>query len=536
MPYTALYRKWRPQTFSEVKGQDAIVRTLKNQIRTGRIGHAYLFCGTRGTGKTSIAKIFARAVNCEHPVDGEPCGECAVCRAVQAGRALSVSEIDAASNNGVDDVREIRNQVQYPPETGRYRVFIIDEVHMLSAGAFNALLKTLEEPPEYVIFILATTEANRIPVTVLSRCQRYDFRRITADTITGRLRQLADAESMDVEDEALRYIARVADGSMRDALSLLDQCAAFHFGETLTYDKVLDVLGAVDQSIFARLFDAVNAGDTAASLELLQQMILQGRELTQMVTDFIWYLRNILVAQSAGEGMALEELTDLPAEAQSVLRRQAGEVSQETLMRYIRVMSELSGALRYSAQKRVMTEIALIRLTKPQMEKDPASDTQRLELLEKRLEALEKCPPAAAASAPGEQTAGNSVPAAPEAEETPRQVVLPPAEYEDLMQVRNHWAEMIARMPGSLPSMLRTSTVKPDGEGQMVILLEDETACMYLKRPGHMDDITRTCQEVIGKAIAFSVKLTGNIHQENTIYVTAAELKEKIRMEIQEED
>ena len=242
MSYQALYRKFRPQEFDDVKGQDHIVTTLKNQIKADRIGHAYLFCGTRGTGKTTIAKIFAKAVNCEHPVDGSPCGECPTCRAIAAGNSMNVIEIDAASNNGVDNIRQIREEVEYRPTEGKYKVYIIDEVHMLSIGAFNALLKTLEEPPAYVIFILATTEAHKIPITILSRCQRYDFRRISIDTITARLRELMDAEQVTVEDRALRYIAKAGDGSMREALSLLDQCIAFYLGQELTYDKVLDTL------------------------------------------------------------------------------------------------------------------------------------------------------------------------------------------------------------------------------------------------------------------------------------------------------
>ncbi|MDE6938341.1 MAG: DNA polymerase III subunit gamma/tau, partial [Lachnospiraceae bacterium] len=253
MSYMALYRKFRPDGFEDVKGQEAIVKTLKNQIRAKRIGHAYLFCGTRGTGKTTVAKIFAKAVNCEHTEDGSPCGECNVCRAIAAGVSMNVIEIDAASNNGVDNIREIREEVAYRPTEGRYKVYIIDEVHMLSIGAFNALLKTLEEPPEYVIFILATTEAHKIPVTILSRCQRYDFKRISIETISARLRELIDKEQWDVEDKAVRYIAKMADGSMRDSLSLLDQCASFYIGERLTYDHVLEVLGAVDTEVFSRL-------------------------------------------------------------------------------------------------------------------------------------------------------------------------------------------------------------------------------------------------------------------------------------------
>ena len=236
MSYTALYRKFRPATFEEVKGQDHIVTTLKNQIQAGRIGHAYLFCGTRGTGKTTVAKILAKAVNCEHPLDGSPCNECSSCQAIQAGTSTNVIEIDAASNNGVDNIREIREEVSYRPTQGRYKVYIIDEVHMLSTGAFNALLKTLEEPPEYVIFILATTEVNKIPVTILSRCQRYDFKRITIDTIAGRLMELMQKEGVEAEERAVRYVAKAADGSMRDALSLLDQSIAFYLGESLTSD------------------------------------------------------------------------------------------------------------------------------------------------------------------------------------------------------------------------------------------------------------------------------------------------------------
>ncbi len=247
MSYTALYRKFRPQNFDDVKGQDHIVTTLRNQLKMNRLGHAYLFCGTRGTGKTTVAKILARAVNCLSPLeDGSPCGECTMCKAIAAGNSLNVSELDAASNNGVDDVRTIIEEVSYPPVEGRFKVYILDEAHMLSAGASNALLKTLEEPPAYVIFILATTDPAKLPVTILSRCQRYDFKRIDINTIAARMKELLDAEGVQVEDKAVQYVARAADGSMRDGLSLLDQCVAFNFGEVLTYDKVLDILGAVD--------------------------------------------------------------------------------------------------------------------------------------------------------------------------------------------------------------------------------------------------------------------------------------------------
>ena len=311
MSYTALYRKFRPDEFEDVKGQDAIVRTLKNQIKAGRIGHAYLFCGTRGTGKTSVAKIFAKAVNCENPSDGSPCGECAMCRAVASGASMNVIEIDAASNNGVDNIREIREEVAYRPTEGRYKVYIIDEVHMLSIGAFNALLKTLEEPPEYVIFILATTEAHKIPVTILSRCQRYDFKRISIKTIAARLTELIEKEQWDVEEKAVRYIAKMADGSMRDSLSLLDQCAAFYIGERLTYDHVLEVLGAVDTEVFSRLLRELIAMDVHRVIGTVEELVMQGRELSQMASDFTWYLRNLLLVKGSGN---MEDILDVSTE------------------------------------------------------------------------------------------------------------------------------------------------------------------------------------------------------------------------------
>ena len=381
MSYTALYRKFRPSAFEDVKGQDHIVTTLKNQMKAGRIGHAYLFCGTRGTGKTTVAKILAKAVNCEHPVDGSPCNACPSCQAIQAGRSTNVIEIDAASNNGVDNIREIREEVSYRPTQGRYKVYIIDEVHMLSTGAFNALLKTLEEPPEYVIFILATTEANKIPVTILSRCQRYDFRRITIDTISARLKDLMEREGVEAEEKALRYVARKADGSMRDALSLLDQCIAFYMGETLTYDKVLDVLGTVDTEEFSRLLRNIMASNVAGSIRQLEKLTAAGKEMGQLVSDFTWYMRNLLLVKTSED---LEDVLDVSGETLQRLREESAMADEETLMRYIRVFSELSGQLRYSAQKRVLTEIALIRLCRPQMETGLDSVLERVRQLKKK--------------------------------------------------------------------------------------------------------------------------------------------------------
>ena len=540
MSYTALYRKWRPQTFDDVRGQDHIVRTLKNQILTDHVGHAYLFCGTRGTGKTSIAKIFARAVNCEHPKDGSPCGECPSCKKILAGNSLNVMEIDAASNNGVDDVREIRNQVQYPPSEGKYRVYIIDEVHMLSAGAFNALLKTLEEPPSYVIFILATTEVSRIPVTILSRCQRYDFHRISVRTITDRLIELCAAEKIDAEEEALRYIARIADGSMRDALSLLDQCAAFHFDEKLTYDAVLSELGAVDNSVFTRLLDELVAGDAKAALKELDQAVIQGRELTQMMTDFVWYLRNVLLMKAGGPEMA--DMIGISAENAEILQKQADALSENVLMRYIRVLSDLLGTMRLSSQKRVLAEIAMIRLTKPEMETNLDSVIERLERLEKRMKEM----PAdlnhlakLAEKTPADGGAG--IKAAAAAPKKPEKVVLPRAEYDDLMEIRKNWRTLTGsvRQPGR--AALAGTRVDPAGNGRMNIVFQEKTHYDIVSRSrGQEDDIL---EELSGKAaelyhknIEFTAEYQGGDDPETEYTVSDAEIGEKIHMEVEEEE
>lgn len=559
MSYTALYRKWRPVSFEDVKGQDPIVQTLKNQITSERIGHAYLFCGTRGTGKTSIAKIFARAVNCEHPVDGSPCNECPTCRSIQSGSSMNVVEIDAASNNGVENIRDIREQVQYPPTEGRYRVYIIDEVHMLSIGAFNALLKTLEEPPSYVIFILATTEVHKIPITILSRCQRYDFKRISLETIANRLRELTQAEQIQVEDKALLYVAKAADGSLRDALSLLDQCVAFHYGKVLTYDNALEVLGAVDSGVFSQMFGAIVEGRTKDCICSLEEIVIQGRELGQFVTDFIWYMRNLLLIQSADDA---EGLVDMSEENLKQLRSDAGKTDGTTLMRYIRIFSELSNQLRYASQKRVLVEVALIKLTRPSMEPNLDAILQRLGDLEAQMEDLEAgrmaIPMAAAYQEPGVAPAGQAprtgagpgadgatvpqaaAPYAPglqaDSGAAPEKVALPQAQLEDLKLVRNEWAKIVRSMGGGARSYLRDTVVEPGGEGCLTIVFMDPMNYDMGKRPTVIGELERYVEANFGRSIYFKTRLAGRGERLNTIYVTQEELEEKIHMDITYED
>lgn len=531
MSYTALYRKWRPTSFEEVRGQDHIVKTLKNQINSGRIGHAYLFCGTRGTGKTSIAKIFARAVNCEHPVDGSPCGECSMCRQIAEGASLNVVEIDAASNNGVENIRDIREQVQYPPTDGRYRVYIIDEVHMLSIGAFNALLKTLEEPPSYVIFILATTEVHKIPITILSRCQRYDFKRISIDTIAGRLAELTQAEQIDVDDRALRYVARAADGSMRDALSLLDQCVAFHFGEKLTYDNVLEVLGAVDNRVFSKLFQAVLASDTKACIREIEEMITQGRDLSQLVNDFVWYMRNLLIAKTTDEP---GDMLDMSEENLAVLKEEAAGVDTETLMRYIRIFSELSGQLRYASQKRILVEIAFIKLTTPSMEQNLDSILQRITLLEQKMQEMPDNLQKLASLAPAAGQAVSSKTAVVETPPEPKTVSLPPAQYEDLMLMRKEWGRIasLSQLVGSIRLSLPKTSVEPAGEGCLCIVCTDENTFGIINREPELKNLQEVVQEKYKKTLQFKVRLESSAVPQRTVYVSDEDLKNAIHTDV----
>lgn len=531
MSYTALYRKWRPTSFEEVRGQDHIVKTLKNQINSGRIGHAYLFCGTRGTGKTSIAKIFARAVNCEHPVDGSPCGECSMCRQIAEGASLNVVEIDAASNNGVENIRDIREQVQYPPTDGCYRVYIIDEVHMLSIGAFNALLKTLEEPPSYVIFILATTEVHKIPITILSRCQRYDFKRISIDTIAGRLAELTQAEQIDVDDRALRYVARAADGSMRDALSLLDQCVAFHFGEKLTYDNVLEVLGAVDNRVFGKLFQAVLASDTKACIREIEEMIIQGRDLSQLVNDFVWYMRNLLIAKTTDEP---GDMLDMSEENLAVLKEEAAGVDTETLMRYIRIFSELSGQLRYASQKRILVEIAFIKLTTPSMEQNLDSILQRITLLEQKMQEMPDNLQKLASLAPAAGQAASSKTAVVETPPEPKKVSLPPAQYEDLMLMRKEWGRIasLSQLVGSIRLSLPKTSVEPAGEGCLCIVCTDENTFGIINREPELKNLQEVVQEKYKKTLQFKVRLESSAVPQRTVYVSDEDLKNAIHTDV----
>lgn len=525
MSYTALYRKFRPDNFEDVKGQEHIVTTLKNQIKAERIGHAYLFTGTRGTGKTTVAKIFAKAVNCESPVEGSPCSKCASCRSIASGASMNVIEIDAASNNGVDNIREIVEEVSYSPAEGKYKVYIIDEVHMLSIGAFNALLKTLEEPPSYVIFILATTEVHKIPITILSRCQRYDFRRITIDTIAGRMRELMEAEQVQIEDKALRYVAKMADGSMRDGLSLLDQCIAFHMDKELTYDMVLDVLGAVDTSVFGRLFRSVLNADVLSCIGILEEVVIQGRELAQFVSDFTWYLRNIMLVKATDN---IEDVIDVSTENLARLKEEAELAQLDTIMRYIRIFSELSGQLRYASQKRILTEIALIKLCRPAMETTDDALLERIRYVEDRVENAAILPEGMDLTGLGSSM---PVPSSMPAREKP---ALPKAIPEDIKQLVSKWQSVVGNAENPMKMYLKSARLSLGGDNRLQIVLPDGLASDYfVKNEGNREQLERLVSDFAGKQVAIEFQVVGNNREFEDSYVDLAKL---IHMEIEEVD
>ena len=416
MAYQALYRQWRPVRFQDMVGQEAVVGTLRRQVAAGRVNHAYLFCGSRGTGKTSVAKIMSRAVNCLNPKDGDPCGECENCRRLLNEESVDVQEIDAASNNGVDEVRELRESVKYPPQQGKYKVYIIDEVHMLSPQAFNALLKTLEEPPAYTLFILATTEPEKLPATILSRCQRYDFARIPAGKIAGRLKEAAEGAGASITDEALMQIAVAAEGGMRDALSMLDMCIGY--SAEVDADLVRQILGTTDRSFLISFTDSMAERDTGAVLKAIDQLMRSGREAVSFSRDVTRHLRALLLAQSCSK--ELPELLDITEDTAALYRQQAGRVSANRLLRLLELFSSVESDMRWSVSPRTALETAAMKACLKPDAADVDAMAERIAELETRLQQLQQqiregavtAPvPAAARPAPARKAA--AAPAAP---------------------------------------------------------------------------------------------------------------------------
>lgn len=381
MSYKALYREWRPHVFEDVIGQEHIVKTVRNQILQNRIPHAYLFCGTRGTGKTTTAKILSKAVNCLNPKDGDPCNECDMCKGISDGTIMDVIEIDAASNNRVENIRELIDDVKYPPHIAKYKVYIIDEVHMLSTSAFNALLKTLEEPPGYVMFILATTDPQKVPATILSRCQRFDFRRIKSPDITKRLRKISDETSTLVEDKTLELIARVSDGALRDAVSILDQCMSMSQGQ-IEYSDVSGMLGLVANEFLFKLIDAMIEKDVEGAVKIIDDVILNGKDVMQFIKDLSVHFRNLLMVKVSKKP---EGLVDLSDDSLILLKEQAKKLRSEEIMRGINIIVDAENNGKYTSQPRILLEMAVIKFCKREYDTSPEMILNRINLLEDKI-------------------------------------------------------------------------------------------------------------------------------------------------------
>ena len=468
MSYQALYRAWRPDTFSEIVGQDAVVRTLRHQVVTGRIAHAYLFCGTRGTGKTTAAKVLSRAINCLNPHDGDPCGECGICRALKQENSMDVVEIDAASNNGVDEIRDLREKIKYPPTLTRYRVYIIDEVHMLSTGAFNALLKTLEEPPSHAVFILATTEPQRLPATILSRCQRFDFHRISIETITERLMVVLGGIGRTASEEALYEIARAAEGAMRDALSLLDVCLSYTDGE-VTGQLARDVLGTAGRAAMFDFADCLIDGDAGGALQQIDRVMRRGSDPQVFIRDTVAHLRAMMLAGAVKEG--LEDILEITPEDAQRFQAQAARTGADQLNRMLELFMRAEPDTRWASRPRTILELAAVRACRPDKEPDASMD-ERLQRVEKLIEKGVPAAPQRAAAAP-----------APKPEPEPGREKAPSAKPAPAAEPPAPYLEAVRALSEGNPSMRKPlEAMRFTGfDGQTVSVEFSKKAMMYMK-------------------------------------------------------
>ncbi len=529
--HQALYRKWRPRDFDEVSGQDHITSILKYECATGRFSHAYLFCGSRGTGKTSCAKILAKAVNCEHPTPAGPCCACASCRAIDAGSATDVLEMDAASNNGVDDIRDIRDEVIYAPSELKYRVYIIDEVHMLSTSAFNALLKTLEEPPEHVVFILATTELQKLPATIISRCQRFDFRRITTAALTARLHRIADAEGFDLDEEAARLIARQAQGGMRDAVSLLELCAGARL--PITPDLVTRTVGTTGREGTARMVTAVLRKDYDTLFERVDALVASSRDLAVFWQELIGYYRDMLVAKTT---RSPEKYLDLTDSELSVLNILAGKFTKEQLLFHVGLLEDALFAMQKSfAVKRTVAEITLLRLCDPALDSSTESILARLSRIEEQLAAgavAVECgiaeeappvgeppefigfePPSDERTAPTPRAPSDASPAPtplphPEARmpspPSPSPSTVAPDPTRRVLRPLRTWSEAVERVRATSPmaaSFLLSAKAYTTEEGQVAVKFDSEFARSMVSREGAPEALRGALSLLLGRKL-----------------------------------
>lgn len=506
MPHVALYREFRPQRFADVVGQEHITRTLRNALIHNRIHHAYLLAGPRGTGKTTVARILAKAVNCLNLQDGEPCNQCPACVSITAGKSVDVIEIDAASNRGIDEIRDLRDKVKYAPAELRRKVYIIDEVHMLSEPAFNALLKTLEEPPEHAMFILATTEKHKLPVTILSRCQCFDYHRLSTAEILQRLQQVCKACNVEAAEDALTAIARHAEGGMRDALSLLDQVMAYAEDGRITLDDTLHVLGSAPLEQFLELDRRLGAGGAGEALLLLDELIRQGKDLKQLVRDYMAHLRDLMLLQVDSRGTVL----DLPAHALEKLREQSRQFDREQILDAIKLLAQLETDMRYTASPRLLVEVALIRLAglfSGQESEAVAPPAPRKRATARSPAQTAGPPPAAAAevtaAAPARAQPPSSVPgggqAEPSASASEQAATASPSGGQGSGELADRWPEVLERVrqlrPSTLP-LLSQAQLGPFNGKRLILVAPNTVFAGLLKRPPDKRAIETALAEV----------------------------------------
>lgn len=521
MAYQALYRKWRPQTFEQVLGQTATVKTLRRQIEDGRIAHAYLFCGCRGTGKTTMAKLMSRAINCLNPNHGDPCGQCEACRAIISETTMDVLELDAASNNSVDNIRELLEQVRYPAQLGRYKVYIIDEVHMLSTAAFNALLKTLEEPPAHVVFILATTEPQKLPATILSRVQRYDFGRIPSSLMVGRMREALDDLGMTAEEEALRMVARAAEGAMRDAFSILDMCVAGAEDGKITAALTRDLLGASDREFLFGFFDLLSARDEGGVMQKVDELMRSGREPQAFLRELSAHCRALLTVKAVSRDAA--SILDVTEEDEARYRAQAEGVSQARLLRMLDLFMRAEGDLRFASTPRIGLESAALHACEPASGEDAAALAERVEELEARLARLEgdlqsgKLVPAAAAPAAtpapgGDAPAKAEAPAAkPAAKAAPAPKAAPVSG--DAKAIWDKALQDLAKNEPPLYGLLRKERfIGAKGTVYQVLIPASKKEFSYvrLNQQARRDRIAKALSDAAGTPLTFEAVLEQN--------------------------
>ena len=526
MGYQALYRRYRPARFEDFVGQEAVIKTLRSQITSGRIAHAYLFCGTRGTGKTSTAKVFARAVNCEHPENGDPCGTCDTCRALAEENSLDILEIDAASNNGVDEIRDLREKVKYPPQTGRYRVYIIDEVHMLSQGAFNALLKTLEEPPAYVVFILATTEPQKLPATILSRCQRFDFGRSPAHQIIERLHVALEEGQIQAEDAALARIARAAEGGMRDAWSIMDMCLSYAQEEDggLTEELVLRVLGAADKSFLFAFADKLIDSDAAGTLALIDEMMRKGREVQVFVRDVSAHLRALMLADICDEAQ-LSGLLEVTHEDAAEYIAQARRTSHTRLMRMLDLFLASETDMKWAAQPRFALETAALRACAPEESLQVEALVARVDELERKLREgvataapAQKSAKAAPIDAPAAQTEAPEI-----AKEAPQG---PAADAERIWQDAMRQAKQKPQLFG----MLKFGRLVSGDNGLFTVVYPRATGGAYVKMLSMAEknaEVADYLTKAAGYPCTFRAAIEGTVQESDKAILAAQEEAQK---------